>query len=177
MLVPSEGWVRAVSELSVESWSPFIVLRSGCVRREGLWIPRELGCGAALRGLATMVAPTLMGVALLEIAVVPLFSFVCNLCLFVIRAKVSPLVLRVGFCVDRVLVVVWWADLAFASPVVGVFLRVWDRGLLRLSPSRLITCVLFHWFVDFRSIWWFPSRLVAGRLAYFGFCSMGLSLY
>ncbi|GMN45056.1 hypothetical protein TIFTF001_014240 [Ficus carica] len=29
---------------------------------------------------------------------------------------------------------VWWADLAFTSPVVGVFIRDWDRGLLRLSP-------------------------------------------
>ncbi|GMN64536.1 hypothetical protein TIFTF001_033609 [Ficus carica] len=59
--------------------------------------------------------------------------------------------------VDRVLVVVWlgvvwWADLACVSPIVGVFLRVWDRGSLRLSPSGRIIYVLSRWFVDFRSI-------------------------
>ncbi|GMN54266.1 hypothetical protein TIFTF001_023397 [Ficus carica] len=86
-----------------------------------------------------------------------------------------------GFCIDRVLVVVWmgvvwWAELEFASPVVGVFLRVWDRGLFRLSLSGLIICVLSRWFVNFRSIWWFPNRSVAGRLAYSGFCFVGLFL-
>ncbi|GMN60903.1 hypothetical protein TIFTF001_029989 [Ficus carica] len=81
-----------------------------------------------------------------------LFSFVCFMCLFVIRAEVFPLIPRVGFCVDlgfvdRILAIVWlgdvwWVDLAFVSPVVGVFLRVWDRGSLRLSPRWLITYVL-----------------------------------
>ncbi|GMN37062.1 hypothetical protein TIFTF001_006513 [Ficus carica] len=211
----SEGWVRAVSEPSVESWSPFVVLKSGRVRREGSWIPQELGCKALVRGLGwcmglryplwvacvphvqlvfppccepsfrdvlitLMVTPALMDVTLQEVAVVPLFSFVCFLCLFVIKAEVSPLVPRVGFCVnlgfvDPVLVVVWWVDLAFASPVVGVFLRVWNRGLVRIFPSGLITCMLSHWFMDFRSIWWF-SRSVAGQLAYSEFCSVALSL-
>ena len=83
---------------------------------------------------------------------VSLFPFVCFMCLFVIRVEVFPLVPRVCFCVDlsfidRVLVVVWlgviwWTDLAFVSPVVGVFLRVWDRGSLQLSSSGVITCVL-----------------------------------
>ena len=109
-----------------------------------------------------MVAPALMGMALPEVAVVPFFSFVCFLCLFVISAEVSPLVPHVGFCVDldfvdRVLIVVWlgvvwWVDLAFALPIVGVFLRVWDRGSLWFSPSGRIIYVLSRWFVDFRSI-------------------------
>ncbi|GMN46031.1 hypothetical protein TIFTF001_015217 [Ficus carica] len=112
MLVPSKGWVGAISEPSVESWSSFVVLRSRCIRRKSSWIPRELGCGAVVVGLGQcmglhcslwvayvphaqlvfppccwpsfrdgpimpMVAPTLMGVALPEVAVVPLFSFVC----------------------------------------------------------------------------------------------------
>ncbi|GMN68989.1 hypothetical protein TIFTF001_038042 [Ficus carica] len=198
-----EGWVGAVSESSVESWSPFIVLKSECVRRKGSWIPRELGCRAVVRGLdrcvglhcrlwvacvhdvqpvfppcckpsfhngpiALMVTPVLMGVALPKVAVVTLFSFVYFMYLFVIRVEVSPLVPRVGFCVDRVLAVVWlgviwWANLAFASPIVGVILHVWDRGLFRLFSSGLIICVLSYWFVDFISIWWFPSRSVACR--------------
>ncbi|GMN41585.1 hypothetical protein TIFTF001_010805 [Ficus carica] len=152
--------------------------------REGSWKPRELGCGAMVRGLgrcvglrcpswvacvphvhpgfppccypsfcddpiAPMVSPVLICVALPEVAVVPLFSLICILCLFVIRAEVSPLVTRVGFCIDLVFVdrvlavvwlgVVWWVDITFASPIVGVFLRVWDRRLLRLPPSGLIT--------------------------------------
>ena len=46
--------------------------------------------------------------------------------------EVSPLIPLISFCVDLVFVVrvlaivylgiVWWANLAFASPVVGVFL-------------------------------------------------------
>ncbi|GMN74604.1 hypothetical protein TIFTF001_053182 [Ficus carica] len=44
------------------------------------------------------------------------------------------------------------ADLAFPSPVLGVFLRAWDRGFLRLSPSGLITYVLSRWFMDFRLV-------------------------
>ena len=35
MLLLSEEWVKVVSESSVESWLQFVVLRSGCVRREG----------------------------------------------------------------------------------------------------------------------------------------------
>ena len=99
-----------------------------------------------------MVTSALMGVALPEIVVVSLFSFVCLMCLFVIRAEVSPMVPRVGFCVDlgfvdRILVVVWlgviwWVDIAFAPPVIGVFLRAWDRRSLQFSPNGLITCVL-----------------------------------
>ncbi|GMN53384.1 hypothetical protein TIFTF001_022519 [Ficus carica] len=99
--------------------------------------------------IVSMVAPTLMGVALPKVAVVHLFSFVWFMCLFVSRAEVSPLVSHVGFCVDmdfvdRVLVVVWltvvWlADLAFALPVIGVFLHAWDRRSLQLSSSGLIT--------------------------------------
>ena len=62
--------------------------------------------------IALMVALALMGMALPEVAVVLLFSFVCFLCLFVIRVEVSPLVRCVGFCVDlgfvdQVLAVVW----------------------------------------------------------------------
>ena len=47
--------------------------------------------------ISLMVAPTLMGVTLPEIAVVPLFSFICSSVLFVIRAEVSLLVLHIGF--------------------------------------------------------------------------------
>ena len=62
--------------------------------------------------IALMVVPVLMGVALPEVAVGPFFSFVCFMCLYVIRAKVSYPVPRVIFYVnmsfvDRVLVVIW----------------------------------------------------------------------
>ena len=67
-----------------------------------------------------MVALTLIGVALSKVAVVSLFSFICFLCLLIIKTKVSLLVPHVGFCidlgfVDQVVVVVWWTDLAFSS--------------------------------------------------------------
>lgn len=65
--------------------------------------------------ITLMVALALMGMASPEVTVVLLFSFVCFLCLFVIRAGVSLLVPHVGFCidlgfVDQVLVVVWLSD-------------------------------------------------------------------
>ncbi|GMN68919.1 hypothetical protein TIFTF001_037969 [Ficus carica] len=146
--MPSEGWVEAVSEPSVESWSPFVILRSGHRAFPPCYWP-------SFRDdlIAPMVAPALRGVALLGVVVVPLFLL-----------SVSVFVCNKG------------GDLAFVSPVVRVFLCVWDRGLLRISPSGLITYVLSRRFVDFRSIWWFPSRSVAGRLSYSEFYYVGLSL-
>ncbi|GMN57147.1 hypothetical protein TIFTF001_026257 [Ficus carica] len=143
VLVSSKWWVGAVLELSVESWSPFVVLRSGCVCCEGLWLPRELGGG---EGVGSVRGPALLVVG----GVCPSCTagFPSLLLAFFPRwAEDSPPVSRIGFCVNWVLAVVWlgviwWADLAFTSPVVGVFLRVWDRGSLWLSPSELITCVL-----------------------------------
>ena len=55
VFMPSEGCVGDVLELSVESWSLFVILKSRHVRSEGLWIPQELGCGAMLRGLGQCV--------------------------------------------------------------------------------------------------------------------------
>ena len=59
-----------------------------------------------------MVASALMGVVMSDVVVVPLFSFVCFLYLFVIRVELCPLVPRLGFCVD----------LGFSHCLVGCYL-------------------------------------------------------
>ncbi|GMN34605.1 hypothetical protein TIFTF001_042099 [Ficus carica] len=129
MLVPSEGWVGAVLEPSVESWLPFVVLKSGSVRCEGSWIPRELGCGAVVRDWVNAWACVARRGWFVSLMRSQFFLLVAGLLSVMVRSRrwteVSLLVPCVGFCVDlgfvnRVLVVVWlgvvWWAIASAFP-------------------------------------------------------------
>ncbi|GMN61867.1 hypothetical protein TIFTF001_030959 [Ficus carica] len=101
--------------------------------RGGSWILQELGCGAVVRGLGRCVGPCCpMWVACVP-HVQPTFPPCCwpSFRNGLIAPMVAPTLMGVALLgVPRV-------DLAFVSPVVGVFFYVWDRGLLRLSLRGL----------------------------------------